>query len=72
MPRVSWQDGDIAMINNKRVLHCRRAIMGNLIDRKLFIGMGYQLSFFIFYESIFFVFYGVMCSWRFISALAYR
>jgi hypothetical protein len=58
------------MINNKRVLHCRRAIMGNLIDRKLFIG-GLP-TFFIFYESIFFVFYGVMCLWRFISALAYR
>jgi hypothetical protein len=38
---IHWQDGDIAIIDNKRVLHGRRAIIGNLIDRELFIGMGY-------------------------------
>jgi alpha-ketoglutarate-dependent taurine dioxygenase len=38
---IHWQDGDIAIINNKRVLHGRRAIIGNLNDRNLFIGMGY-------------------------------
>lgn len=38
---IDWQDGDIAIINNKRVLHGRRAILGNLTDRELFIAMGY-------------------------------
>jgi alpha-ketoglutarate-dependent taurine dioxygenase len=38
---IQWQDGDIAIINNKRVLHGRRAIIGDLADRELFIGMGY-------------------------------
>lgn len=38
---IQWQDGDIVIINNKRVLHGRRAITGNLSDRALFIGMGY-------------------------------
>lgn len=38
---VQWQDGDIVIIDNKRVLHGRRAIIGNLTDRELFIGMGY-------------------------------
>lgn len=38
---VQWQDGDIVIIDNKRVLHGRRAIIGNLASRELFIGMGY-------------------------------
>lgn len=38
---IQWQDGDIAIINNKRVLHGRRAIVGDLSERELFIGMGY-------------------------------
>jgi alpha-ketoglutarate-dependent taurine dioxygenase len=38
---IHWQDGDIAIINNKRVLHGRRAIIGDLTNRQLFIGMGY-------------------------------
>jgi alpha-ketoglutarate-dependent taurine dioxygenase len=38
---IQWQDGDIAIVNNKRVLHGRRAIIGDLADRELFIGMGY-------------------------------
>ena len=39
--QVQWQDGDIVIINNKRVLHGRREIFGDLEDRELFIGMGY-------------------------------
>jgi hypothetical protein len=38
---INWQDGDIAIINNKRVLHGLRAIIGDLTNRHLFIGMGY-------------------------------
>ena len=38
---IQWQDGDIVVMNNKRVLHGRRAIIGDLTDRELFIGMGY-------------------------------
>jgi alpha-ketoglutarate-dependent taurine dioxygenase len=38
---IQWQNGDIVIIDNKRVLHGRRAIIGNLTDRELFIGMGY-------------------------------
>lgn len=37
---IHWQDGDIAIIDNKRVLHGRRAIIGSLTERELFIGMG--------------------------------
>jgi alpha-ketoglutarate-dependent taurine dioxygenase len=39
--QIQWQDRDIVIINNKRVLHGRRAILGDLVDRELFIGMGY-------------------------------
>jgi hypothetical protein len=53
--KVRWQDVDIAMINNKRVLHGRRAIMGNVIDRELL--SVWALAFFIFYESVFYGFY---------------
>jgi len=35
---INWQDGDIAIIDNTRVMHGRRAIKDQ--DRKLFIGMG--------------------------------
>jgi alpha-ketoglutarate-dependent taurine dioxygenase len=38
---VRWQDGDLEIVNNKCVLHGRKTIMGNVIDRELFIGMGY-------------------------------
>jgi alpha-ketoglutarate-dependent taurine dioxygenase len=38
---IHWQDGDIAIIDNKRVLHGRRAIIGDLAERELFIGMGF-------------------------------
>ncbi|MBL4750198.1 MAG: TauD/TfdA family dioxygenase [Amylibacter sp.] len=35
---INWQDGDIAIIDNTRVMHGRRAIKDQ--DRRLFIGMG--------------------------------
>jgi len=37
---VTWQDGDVVVIDNKRVLHGRRAIDGELADRQLYIAMG--------------------------------
>ncbi|WP_296645031.1 TauD/TfdA family dioxygenase [Roseinatronobacter sp.] len=35
---INWQDGDVAVIDNTRVMHGRRAIKDQ--DRQLFIGMG--------------------------------
>ncbi|MBS9716837.1 TauD/TfdA family dioxygenase [Pseudohalocynthiibacter aestuariivivens] len=35
---INWQDGDIAVIDNTRVMHGRRAIKDQ--DRQLYIGMG--------------------------------
>lgn len=35
---INWQDGDIAVIDNTRMMHGRRAIKD--ADRQLFIGMG--------------------------------
>jgi hypothetical protein len=35
---INWQDGDVAVIDNTRVMHGRRAIKDQ--DRKQFIGMG--------------------------------
>jgi hypothetical protein len=35
---VNWQDGDVAVIDNARVMHGRRAIVDP--ERELFIGMG--------------------------------
>jgi len=35
---INWQDGDVIVIDNKRVMHGRRAIID--ADRQLFIGMG--------------------------------
>ena len=35
---INWQDGDVAVIDNTRVMHGRRAIVD--ADRQLFIGMG--------------------------------
>jgi len=37
---VNWQDGDVVLIDNKRVLHGRRAINGELANRQLYIAMG--------------------------------
>ena len=35
---INWQDGDIAVLDNTRVMHGRRAIAD--VNRNLFIGMG--------------------------------
>lgn len=35
---INWQDGDVAILDNTRVMHGRRAIKDQ--DRQLFIGMG--------------------------------
>jgi alpha-ketoglutarate-dependent taurine dioxygenase len=35
---INWQDGDVAVIDNTRVMHGRRAIVDP--ERELFIGMG--------------------------------
>lgn len=35
---INWQDGDIAVLDNTRVMHGRRAIIDS--NRQLFIGMG--------------------------------
>lgn len=35
---INWQDGDVAVLDNTRVMHGRRAIKD--ADRQLFIGMG--------------------------------
>ena len=37
---IDWKDGDIAIIDNKRCLHGRRAITVPLSERSLFIAMG--------------------------------
>lgn len=37
---VQWQNGDVVLINNHRVLHGRRDILGSLNERVLYIGMG--------------------------------
>jgi alpha-ketoglutarate-dependent taurine dioxygenase len=37
---VSWENGDVVLIDNKRVMHGRREIHGELTDRQLFIAMG--------------------------------
>lgn len=37
---IAWQDGDVLVIDNKRVMHGRRAIQVPLNERKLYIAMG--------------------------------
>ncbi|MGL4767152.1 MAG: TauD/TfdA family dioxygenase [Formosimonas sp.] len=37
---VQWQDGDVVVMDNTRVMHGRRAITVDLENRELFIGMG--------------------------------
>jgi hypothetical protein len=37
---INWQNGDVVLIDNKRVMHGRRAIHGELARRQLFIAMG--------------------------------
>lgn len=40
---IQWQDGDVAIIDNKRMMHGRRAITVPLEQRELHIGMGIGL-----------------------------
>jgi len=40
---IAWQDGDVAVIDNKRIMHGRREILVPLNERKLYIGMGLNL-----------------------------
>ena len=37
---IQWQDGDVVLIDNKRVMHGRREIIGDPSERQLCIGMG--------------------------------
>lgn len=39
---VEWRDGDVLILDNRRVMHGRRKITIPLSDRQLFIGMGMQ------------------------------
>lgn len=41
---IQWQDGDVAIIDNKRFMHGRRVIPVPLSERSLFIGMGSGLK----------------------------
>lgn len=41
---IEWQNGDIAIIDNKRMMHGRRAILVPLEQRKLYISMGLGLN----------------------------
>lgn len=40
---IHWQNGDVAVIDNKRFMHGRREILVPLTERKLYIGMGLGL-----------------------------
>jgi len=37
---IQWQDGDVLILDNKRIMHGRREITVPLDERELFIGMG--------------------------------
>lgn len=41
---IEWQDGDVAIIDNKRFMHGRREILVPLEQRKLYISMGLGLN----------------------------
>ena len=41
---INWQDGDLAIIDNKRFMHGRREILVPLENRKLYICMGLGLN----------------------------
>ena len=41
---VTWQDGDVLVIDNKRIMHGRREILVPLNERKLYIAMGLGLK----------------------------
>lgn len=40
---ITWRDGDVAVIDNKRLMHGRRHIVVPLSERRLYIGMGSAL-----------------------------
>lgn len=40
---ICWEDGDVLLIDNKRVMHGRRAIVGPSTERIINIGMGMRL-----------------------------
>jgi alpha-ketoglutarate-dependent taurine dioxygenase len=40
---IQWQDGDVAIIDNKRVMHGRREILVPLSERTLYIAMGLDI-----------------------------
>ena len=40
---IAWQDGDVVVMDNKRMMHGRRRIPVPLSERKLYIGMGLGL-----------------------------
>lgn len=42
---IQWCDGDVVVIDNKRIMHGRRVIPVPLSERKLVIGMGSVLAF---------------------------
>ena len=37
---VNWQNGDVVILDNKRIMHGRRQIEVSLAERKLYIAMG--------------------------------
>lgn len=41
---IAWQDGDLAIIDNKRFMHGRREILVPLEQRKLYISMGLGIN----------------------------
>ena len=41
---INWQDGDLAIIDNKRFMHGRREILVPLENRKLYISMGLGMN----------------------------
>ena len=41
---IHWQDGDLAIIDNKRFMHGRREILVPLENRKLYISMGLGMN----------------------------
>lgn len=42
---IVWQDGDVLLLDNKRIMHGRRSIPVPLDERRLYIGMGSGLKY---------------------------